>query len=183
MNAIILTGSIATGKSTVASLLKLYGYSVISADEMAHEMLKKYSNKIEKMFGTSERKELGKIVFNDKEKKKELENFLHPKIKEAILKKVNELEKYNVPYFLDIPLYFETGNYNEFKNIVVVYTPYELQIERLMQRNNISNEEAKKLINLQIPIEEKKEKASYIIDNSQDLKHLQSEVDKFIKTL
>jgi dephospho-CoA kinase len=151
--------------------------------EEAHEMLKKYSNKIEKMFGTSERKELGKIVFNDKEKKKELENFLHPKIKEAILKKVNELEKYNVPYFLDIPLYFETGNYNEFKNIVVVYTPYELQIERLMQRNNISNEEAKKLINLQIPIEEKKEKASYIIDNSQDLKHLQSEVDKFINSL
>jgi len=183
MNAIILTGSIATGKSTVASLLKLYGYSVISADEVAHEMLKKYSQQIEEMFGTSKRKELGKIVFNDKTKKKQLEEFLHPKIKEEILEEANKLEEYNVPYFLDIPLYFETGNYNEFKNIVVVYTPYELQIKRLMQRNNISQDEAKKLINLQIPIEEKKQKATFIIDNSKDLKHLQSEVDKFIKSL
>ena len=183
MNAIILTGSIATGKSTVASLLKLYGYSVISADEVAHEMLKKYSTEIESMFGTSDRKKLGKIVFNDKNKKKELENFLHPKIKEEILKQANELEKYNIPYFLDIPLYFETGNYNEFKNVVVIYTPYELQLKRLMERNNISEDEAKKLINLQIPIEEKKQKATYIIDNSKDLKHLQKEVDKFIQML
>jgi dephospho-CoA kinase len=183
MNAIILTGSIATGKSTVASLLKLYGYSVISADEVAHEMLKKHSDEIKKMFGTSDRKELGKIVFNDKNKKKKLENFLHPKIKENILEEANKLEKYNVPYFLDIPLYFETGNYNEFKNIVVVYTPYEIQLQRLMKRNNISEDEAKKLINLQIPIEEKKKKATYVIDNSKDLKHLQKEVDKFINSL
>ncbi len=183
MNAIILTGSIATGKSTVASLLKLYGYSVISADDVAHKILKKHSNEIEKIFGTSDRKELGKIVFNDKNKKKELENFVHPKIKENILEKSNELEKYNIPYFLDIPLYFETGNYNEFKDIVVVYTPYEIQLQRLMQRNNISQDEAKKLINLQLPIEEKKEKATYVIDNSKDLKHLQKEVDEFIKYL
>jgi len=183
MNAIILTGSIATGKSTVASLLKLYGYSVISADEVAHEMLKKYSNEIESMFGTSERKELGKIIFNDKSKKKQLEGFLHPKIKAKILEEANKLEEYNVPYFLDIPLYFETKNYDEFKNIVVVYTPYELQLKRLMERNNISEEEGKKLITLQIPIEEKKAKASYIIDNSKNLKHLQNEVDKFIKSL
>jgi len=183
MNAIILTGSIATGKSTVASLLKLYGYSVISADEVAHKMLKKHSSEIESMFGTSERKALGKIVFNDKDKKTQLEKFLHPKIKEEILKEANELEKYNVPYFLDIPLYFETGNYNEFKNVVVVYTPYEEQLKRLMNRNNISKEEAQKLINLQIPIEEKKQKATYVIDNSKDLKHLQKEVDKFIKTI
>jgi len=183
MNAIILTGSIATGKSTVASLLKLYGYSIISADEVAHEILKNYSKQIEDMFGTSDRKELGKIIFNDKTKKKQLENFLHPKIKQHILEEANKLEEYNVPYFLDIPLYFETGNYNEFKNIVVVYTPYELQIERLMQRNNISKKEAEKLIKLQIPIKEKKEKATYIIDNSENLKHLQKEVDIFVKTL
>ena len=183
MNAIILTGSIATGKSTVANLLKLHGYSVISADEVAHTLLEKYSQQIEKMFNTSNRKELAKIVFNDKTKKKELENFLHPKIKEVILNEANKLEAYNVPYFLDIPLYFETGNYNEFKNVVVVYTPYELQLQRLMQRNNISQKEAQKLINLQIPIEEKVKKATYIIDNSKNLKHLQQEVEKFISTL
>jgi len=183
MNAIILTGSIATGKSTVASLLKLYGYTIISADEIAHKKLVEYSNKIKEMFGTNDRKELGKIVFNDKSKRKELEKFLHPKIKEEILKESNRLEDYGVPYFLDIPLYFETGNYKEFKNIVVVYTPKEIQIQRLANRNNISLEEAQKLVNLQIDIEEKKQKATYVIDNSQNLKHLQKEVDKFINYL
>jgi len=183
MNAIILTGSIATGKSTVASLLKLYGYSIISADEVAHKLLKEHSKEIEEMFATSDRKELGAIVFNNKEKRKQLENFLHPKIKEYILAESKKLEEYNIPYFLDIPLYFETGNYNEFKNVVVVYTPKEIQIQRLANRNNISLEEAKKLVELQMDIEEKKAKATYVIDNSGNLKHLQKEVDKFINQL
>ena len=183
MNAIILTGSIATGKSTVASLLRLYGYTIISADEVAHTKLKEYSSEIEKMFGVSERKELGKIVFNDKLKRKELESFLHPKIKEFITIESEKLEKYNIPYFIDIPLYFETGNYNEFKNVVVVYTPQEIQIQRLSNRNNISLEEAKKLVELQMNIEEKKAKANYVIDNSENLKHLQKEVEKFISVV
>ena len=183
MNAIILTGSIATGKSTVASFLKLYGYTIISADEIAHQKLKEYSKNIEDMFGTSDRKELGKIVFNDANKRKKLENFLHPKIKEYILNESKKLEEFNIPYFLDIPLYFETGNYNEFKNVVVVYTPKEIQIQRLSNRNNISLEEAQKLVNLQIDIEEKKQKATYVIDNSKDLKHLQKEIDLFISKI
>ena len=183
MNAIILTGSIATGKSTVASLLKLYGYTIISADEVAHKKLEEYSNEIKEMFGTSDRKELGKIVFNDENKRKKLENFLHPKIKEYILNESNRLEEYGVPYFLDIPLYFETGNYNKFKNVVVVYTPKDIQIQRLAKRNDISLDEAKKLVNLQMDIEEKKQKATYVIDNSKDLKHLQKEVEKFINQL
>jgi len=183
MNAIILTGSIATGKSTVASLLRLYGYTIISADEVAHKLLEEYSNEIKNIFGTSDRKELGKIVFNDEKERKKLEAFLHPKIKKYILNESNRLEKYGVPYFLDIPLYFETGNYNEFKNVVVIYTPKEIQIQRLANRNNISLDEAEKLVNLQIDIEEKKDKATYIIDNSKDLKHLQKEVEKFINQL
>jgi len=167
----------------VASLLKLYGYTIISADEVAHKKLEEYSNEIKDMFATSDRKELGKIVFNNESKRKQLESFLHPKIKQEILKESEKLEEYGVPYFLDIPLYFETGNYNEFKNVVVVYTPKEIQIQRLANRNNISLDEAKKLVNLQIDIEEKKDKANYIIDNSKDLKHLQKEVEKFINQL
>jgi dephospho-CoA kinase len=180
MNGWILTGSIATGKSTVATLLKLYGYTIISADEVSHKLLKKYSKEIETIFGTSDRKELGKIVFNNKTKRKTLENFLHPKIKDYIMQESNKLEKYNVAYFLDIPLFFETNNYPEFDKVVVVYTPQKTQIERLSNRNSISTNEAIKLINLQIDIEDKKSKATYVIDNSQDLKHLQKEVEKFI---
>ena len=181
MNGWILTGSIATGKSTVASLLRLYGYSIISADEVAHTLLKTYSKKIENIFGTSNRKELGNIVFNNKTKREQLEYFLHPKIKNFIMNETKKLETYNIPYFLDIPLYFEKNNYPEFDKIVVVYTPQQIQIQRLMNRNNISIEEAKKLINLQMDIEIKKKRANYFIDNSQDLKNLQKEVEKFIE--
>jgi len=180
MNGWILTGSIATGKSTVASLLRLYGYTIISADEIAHKLLENYSKDIETLFGTSDRKKLGKIVFNDKTKREQLENFLHPKIKKFIIDESKKLEKYNVPYFVDIPLFFETKNYPEFNKVVVVYTPQKIQIKRLADRNSISIDEATKLVNLQMNIEDKKLKADYVIDNSKDIKHLQTEVEKFI---
>jgi dephospho-CoA kinase len=183
MNGWILTGSIATGKSTVASLLKLYGYKVISADEVAKNIREQNKEKIIEMFGNDDKKELAKIIFNDETKRKQLENLLHPKIREYILNESNKLEKTNIPYFLDIPLYFETNNYKEFDKIVVVYTPKEIQIQRLANRNDITLDEAKKLVNLQIDIEEKKQKATYVIDNSRDLKHLQKEVEKFINQL
>jgi len=183
MNGWILTGSIATGKSTVASLLRLYGYKVISADEVAKIVREQNRDKIIELFNTDKKEELAKIIFNDKNQRKKLENLLHPKIREYILNESNKLEKTNIPYFLDIPLYFETNNYKEFDKVVVVYTPKEIQIQRLANRNNITLDEAKKLVNLQIDIEEKKQKATYIIDNSKDLKHLQKEVEKFITQL
>jgi len=183
MNGIILTGSIATGKSTVANLLRLYGYTIIDADEVAHNELEKHNKEIKEIFGTTDRKEIGKIVFNNESERKKLENFLHPKIREAIMNEAKELEKFNIPYFIDIPLYFENGNYNDFDKVVAVYTPKEMQIKRLMDRNRIDQKEAENLINLQMDIEEKKQKATYIIDNSKDLKHLQKEIEKFINKI
>jgi len=183
MNGWILTGSIATGKSTVASLLRLYGYTIISADEVAHKLLKDNSLEIEKMFGTSERKKLREIIFNNKQKREQLEQFLHPKIKKFIMNESEKLEQYNVPYFLDIPLFFEKNNYPDFDKVVVVYTPKNIQIQRLAKRDNISESEAIKVIKLQIDIEDKKKRATYVLDNSKDLKHLQKEVEKFIKEI
>ena len=147
MNGWILTGSIATGKSTVASLLRLYGYTIISADEVAHKLLKENSLEIEKMFGTSERKKLRGIIFNNSQKREQLEQFLHPKIKKFIMNESEKLEQYNLPYFLDIPLFFEKNNYPDFDKVVVVYTPKNIQIQRLAKRDNISENEAIKLLN------------------------------------
>ena len=183
MNGIILTGSIATGKSTVANLLRLYGYTIIDADEVAHNELKKHYKEIKEMFGTTDRKEIGKIVFNNPDERKKLENFLHPKIKESIMNEALDLEKFNIPYFIDIPLYFEKGNYKDFTKVVVVYTRRDIQLQRLINRNRISKEDAENLINLQMDIEEKKQKATYVIDNSKDLKHLQKEVERFINEI
>ena len=188
-NAIALTGGISTGKSTVCNLLKLHGFLIIDADKIAHKLLDLNASKIEELFGTKyvenglvQRKELGKIIFSNEENKLKLEALLHPLIKEEIIKESRVCEEQNKTYFIDIPLFFEKMHYPIVKS-VVVYTPKELQIERLIKRDNITKDEALLKISNQMDIEKKKELSTYIIDNSKDLKHLQNEVEKLIKGL
>ena len=182
-NAIVLTGGIGTGKSTVASFLKLYGYKIIDADEISKQVFEKKKEKIKKMFGTTDRKELRNIVFNNKEKLKMLEDLILPDVKEEVLKKAKELEKDNVPYFVDLPLYFEKQNYPEFSRVLVVYAPKDIQIQRVISRDNANEDEVKAILKNQIDIEEKRKKADFIIDNSKDLKHLQKEIEKLLNMI
>ncbi len=188
-HAIALTGGIATGKSTVGNLFKLHGFLTIDADKIAHSLLDIHNNDISDLFGKQyvkdgkvQRKELGNLIFNDEKQKKILENFIHPKIKEQIIKEAKIFEEQKKPYFIDIPLFFETNNYKIDRSLVV-YTPLDIQIQRLINRDNISKEEALIKINNQMSIEDKKSKATMIIDNSQNLKHLQKEVEKIVKEL
>jgi len=184
--AIALTGGIATGKSTVASLMKLHGIAVIDADAIAHELLDIHHEKIAQMFGDQFvrkgkvlRESLGKIIFNDEAKKKELEAFIHPLIRVEIEKRAIDFDSREFPYLIDIPLFFENGAY-DIKDSVVIYTPPEIQLERYMKRNNLSKEEAMLRINSQMSIDEKKAKATWVIDNSKNLKHLQAECEAFV---
>lgn len=184
--AIALTGGIATGKSTVASLMKLHGIAVIDADEIAHELLDIHHLEIARMFGDRYvrngkvlRTELGKIIFTDEAKKKELEAFIHPLIREEIEKRAAVYDSREFPYLIDIPLFFENGAY-DIKDSVVIYTPPEVQLERYMKRNGLSEEEAKIRINSQMSIDEKKARATWVIDNSTSLKHLQAECEAFV---
>ncbi|RXJ57956.1 dephospho-CoA kinase [Candidatus Marinarcus aquaticus] len=183
-HAIALTGGIATGKSTVCSLLKLHGFLTIDADKIAHKLLDQHSSTIASMFGEQYvengkvlRKELGKIIFSNEEEKLKLEAFIHPLIKEEIEKEAVVFEKAGKPYFVDIPLFFEKMHYPIPKS-VVVYTPKDLQVKRLMKRDNISQEEALLKISNQMDIEKKKELADLVIDNSSSLVHLQDEVER-----
>ena len=185
-NAIALTGGISTGKSTVCNLFKLHGFLTIDADVIAHRLLDENSNKIAAMFGEQYvqngkvlRKELGKIIFSNEENKLKLEALLHPLIKEQIIKESKIFEEQNKPYFVDIPLFFEKMSYPIPKSLVI-YTPKELQIQRLMKRDNIDENEAKLKISNQMDIEEKRKLADMVIDNSQNLKHLQNEVERII---
>jgi dephospho-CoA kinase len=185
-NAIALTGGISTGKSTVCNLFKLHGFLTIDADVIAHRLLDENSNKIASMFGEQYvqngkvlRKELGKIIFSNEENKLKLEALLHPLIKEEIIKESKIFEEQNKPYFVDIPLFFEKMSYPIPKSLVI-YTPKELQIQRLMKRDNIDENEAKLKISNQMDIEEKRKLANMVIDNSQNLKHLQKEVERII---
>lgn len=185
-NAIALTGGISTGKSTVCNLFKLHGFLTIDADVIAHKLLDENSTKVASMFGNQYvqdnkvlRKELGKIIFSNEENKLKLEALLHPLIKEEIIKESRIFEEQNKPYFVDIPLFFEKMNYPISKSLVI-YTPKELQIQRLMKRDNIDENEAKLKISNQMDIEEKKKLSNMVIDNSKDLKHLQAEVERII---
>ena len=184
--AIALTGGIATGKSTVASLMKLHGIAVIDADAIAHELLDIHHEKIAEMFGDEFvrksrvlRENLGKVIFSNEEKKAQLEAFIHPLIRLEIEKRAKEFDSREFPYLIDIPLFFENGAY-DIKDSVVIYTPPAVQLERYMKRNKLSEEEAMVRINSQMSIEEKKNRATWIIDNSSNLKHLQAECEAFV---
>ncbi len=184
-NAIVLTGGIATGKSTVSSLMKLYGFRVIDADSIAHEVLDNSINEIIQNFGNNfiidnrvDRKSLGKLIFANKNKREKLESILHPKIKNRIYADALKLEEFNKPYLIDIPLFFEREGIYKIDKVLVVYAPKELQLQRLIKREGLNELEAIQRINSQIPIEEKKGKANFLIDNSKDLVHLQNECER-----
>ena len=188
-NAIALTGGISTGKSTVCNLFKLHGFLIIDADEIAHKLLDANSNQIAQMFGNQYvengkviRKELGKIIFSNEENKLKLEALLHPLIKEQIVKESRLFESQNKPYFIDIPLFFEKMNY-PIPRSLVVYTPNNIQIQRLMIRDNINKDEAELKISNQMDIEEKKSLATLVIDNSKNLKNLQKEVERILEEI
>jgi len=182
--AVALTGSIATGKSTACSMLKLLGFFTIDTDKIAHQLLDANSGQIAAMFGQSVvsegkviRSELGKIVFHNPVELKRLEEFIHPLIYEQVLHQASQQDRFAKPYIIDIPLFFEKNHY-EIERSIVVYTTKEIQIKRLMKRDGLSFKEANKRIALQLDIERKKEKATYIIDNSKDITHLHQECEQ-----
>jgi dephospho-CoA kinase len=183
-HAFVLTGGISTGKSTVVEMLKKRGFRVIDADSIAHEIIDEQYESIVSMFGSKyvtdkkvDRKLLGSMVFADDEKRKQLEELMHPLIYKRIVEASAKLDKRGEPYIIDIPLFYEAGRY-AIANVIVVYTPKEQQIERLMKRDGFTKKEALQRINAQLDIEEKKESSMYVIDNSTTLKNLEFEIQR-----
>ena len=183
--AIALTGGIGTGKSSASAILSLFGFRVIDADKIAHSVLDSKANEIAQIFGKEfilsdgkvDRKRLGRVVFADKSLREELESIVHPSIREEIEKASLEQERLGKPYLIDIPLFFERGNY-PIDRVITVYAPRELQIERIMKRDSLSKDEALQRIDAQMDIEEKRRLATWVIDNSGSLKQLQNECER-----
>ncbi len=182
--AIALSGGIATGKSSATTILMLYGFRFIDADKIAHKLLDLRYRDIANIFGDKyiiddrvNRRELGKLIFGDISKRKELEEFLHPLIYKEIEKEAIKQDKFKKPYIIDIPLFFEKKRY-PIKHSIVVYASREQQIDRLISRDGFSRDEAIERIDAQMDIEEKKSKASFVIDNSKNLKNLQDECER-----
>lgn len=187
MISIAIVGNIASGKSTVENVLRKKGYKVFDSDIIAHEVLEDLSEKILEAFkgydilenGKISRQKLGALVFDDKNLKEKLENIVHPEIKDR-LKKIfeeNKLEKY---IFVSIPLLFEVGWRNLFDKILFIYTEDKIRLNRLIQRNNFTKDEALARIKSQLPQEEKVKVSDFIINNNHSIDVLQKYIERFI---
>lgn len=188
-HAAVLTGGIATGKSTVCNFMKMLGLRIIDADTIAHAKIEENREQIAKLFGRRyvtekgvDRKALGQLIFANPVQKEKLEHLLHPQIKQAIYEEADRLEQLGGRYLIDIPLFFETANY-DLHPIVVVYAPKPKQLRRLMERESLTRDEALRRIGSQIDIERKKSAADIVIDNSGDLKYLQAECETALHRL
>ncbi|MFP4661437.1 MAG: dephospho-CoA kinase [Halanaerobiales bacterium] len=183
-----LTGGIASGKSTVSSILDELGAALIDSDKLAHDVLKDKSvcKKIVESFGKQvlnedgeiNRSSLGEIVFNDPEKRKDLENITHPVIISRIHKKIEEYEKENRNIVLDAPLLFEANLDRIVDQTWVVYVDKKTQIKRLMSRNGMDYEKAKARVESQMPLKKKKKMADVVIDNMGSISQLKEDVIK-----
>lgn len=173
-----LTGSIATGKSTIANMLKELNIAVIDADLIAREVVEVDEPAYLEIVGEFgevilyenkelDRKALGNIVFKDEEKRKKLNNIIHPAIrKEMLAQRDNLIKEGPEAIIMDIPLLFESGLEDYVEKILVAYITEETQLERLIARDKSTEEEALSRIKSQISIEDKKKKADAIIDNN-----------------
>lgn len=173
-----LTGGIASGKSTVSKMLTELGAPVICLDELAHLVTSPGSPAIEEiraLFGDSaidaaggmDREAVGRIVFNNKDLRTKLERIIHPRVGAEALSRARAFGDAGHPVvFMDVPLLYEVKWEYMFDRIVVVYTPPHIQEERLAQRDSMQREDALKRLAAQLPMDEKKERADFVIDNS-----------------
>lgn len=188
-----LTGSIATGKSELSNILRQKGFYLIDSDEIAKEVANRDEliEKVRETFGKNairdgkfNREFLSNEVFSNKEKLKALNEIMHPTIFCEIL---NRIKPHEIN-FIDVPLLFETisdaKKYGlNYDKIMLVYAPYEIQLERLMKRDEITEDIAKKRISSQMSIEDKKYLADIVIDNSFDLSQLRENVENALKEI
>lgn len=191
MLVIGLTGNIGCGKSSLSKILEENYFDIIDADLISREIMNNsdllkevfdtFGDNIKRNDGTLDRKKLGEIVFNDDEKLIELNSLTHPAIKKEIIKKINNIKSNNKDIaIVDAALLIE-GNFLDLVDKLVVITCNEnIQLERIINRDNITKNEAMSRINSQMSQSEKIKFGDYIIDNSGDREKLIYDASKLI---
>lgn len=184
-----LTGSLGSGKSTVAALLRARGYPVLDADALAREGRKAMREEICRSLpeacreGVLDDKLLARLVFSDREKLHILEGLLHPYVRRRLLEEMARQGQGASIVFLEIPLLFEVGWEKELDRTLVVAAPLEARLERVRLRSGLSREEALRREARQLPQEEKVRRADYVIWNTGDLSQLEKAVEALLKVL
>jgi dephospho-CoA kinase len=185
-----LTGSIASGKSTVASMLVELGAHLIDTDLIAREIVKPGTPALVKIVeafgpevlftdGNLNRETVRGLIINDPQKKSILNSITHPYINRIVFDEMQHFRGLNdcKPIIIDVPLLFEVGWHTWFQKVILVYVPYEIQIKRLMARDSLDELTAQKTIAAQMDIEKKKEMSSYIINNSGNIAETKEQVN------
>ncbi len=191
---IALTGSISTGKSTAASIIRDLGFKIIDLDKIGHELYedREVTDEISRAYGRDftqkgifNRKILSKYVFEDTRRLETLNKIMHEKIFEKMIRIIDESEDKII--FVDIPLLIELMEEKNhgliYDEIWLVYVPREVQIERLMKRDNIEIEEALKKINSQMNIENKVKYADVLLKNDKDISELKKQIYREISRI
>ncbi|TRM61249.1 dephospho-CoA kinase-domain-containing protein [Schizophyllum amplum] len=188
-----LTGGIATGKSTVSNLLKEANVPVVDADVLARQVVERGTpalRRIEKAFGPQillpdgslDRKKLGEIIFNDAKKRKILNGIVHPAVRWAMVKAISKAWlKGERVCVADVPLLIESGIWRFVGEAVVVSCPSEIQLARLMQRDQSTREAAQARINSQMSMDKKVAYADVVLDNSSTPEALRAQVDHLMQ--
>ncbi|HEY2821850.1 MAG TPA: dephospho-CoA kinase [Candidatus Acidoferrum sp.] len=195
MRKIGLTGGIASGKSTVAAMLRELGFDVIFADEISRRLLdpgqaaydeaiREFGREIVLPSGTLDRKKIAEIVFADRAKLDRLNAIIHPRVEAQILKQFADWEREGnrTVAFVEAALLVEAGYIKNLDGLIVTWCRPEQQMERLTGRG-MTEQEARSRIAAQMPVEEKLKLATYKVDCSRSIEETRREVEELAKTL
>jgi len=191
-----LTGSIAVGKSYVCKIFRELGAFVLDADHTAREVVEPNTEGLKAIVenfgvevlqpnGELDRIKLGGVVFSDERKRQLLNSIVHP----LVIEKQNEWlqkrehENPKAICIIDAALMIESGGYNRFDKIIVVWCEAAIQLQRLMLRNNLTAEDAAKRINAQMPQEEKKHYANFLIDTTEGFEVTRKQTEEIFEQL
>jgi len=197
-----LTGGIGTGKSTISQILREKKFPVIDLDVISHEVIKfpKVIKKIVENFGKEilenssnfenknneiqvSREKLGKIIFENREKRLFLNSIMHPEILRVMREQVSKYKKSNKIVFVEIQLLFEVQWEKEFDYILLVSAKKSTQIRRILERDNRSENDALNIINSQMSLEEKRKRSDFVIENDGNIAELKEIIDTFLEYL
>lgn len=191
-----LTGGIACGKSTVSNMFVKLGAALVDADRIAREVvepdqpgwdavIRRFGEQIVLPDRSLNRKQLAEIVFHDNKAREDLQSILHPLIRAEMRRQIQNLEE-NEPsrlVIVDVPLLYESKLQHLFQAVVVVYVDRATQIQRLMERDHLTVEQAEARLRSQLPIEDKRRWADYVIDNRGTVEHTEEQVKHLYETM
>jgi dephospho-CoA kinase len=189
MRLIGLTGGIGSGKSTVARMLASRGAVLVDADLLAREVVEPGTPALAEIaaeFGPSvllpdgrlDRAAMGAVVFNDAARRERLNAITHPRVGELMQARIAEALGSDAPLVVvDVPLLFEGGRQSMFEGVLLVWVPPELQLRRLVERDGMGEQEARARIAAQMPIDDKRALATWVVDNSGSVDETERQVD------